>query len=732
MCINSKIQQKLDQKAALDAEIAKLEALAASTIPVKNLLSELLANYAQEAPEDLSAVWQEVLAIGQQYNLSVQPLAVDEVKQWEAANREVEYLRSQVADLQFDSEKFRQEHSKITERHLELLGASSERVQQLSAENAELRSQISIEPDTESETQTKSIPALTLWQPWASLIQHEVKRTETRSWSTNYRGPIAIHAAKKPADPSDCSDLFKLLPANCEFLPLGAVVAIANLIDCVEMTPEFIAQQSEQELKCGDWQPGRFAWVLEIIRPVVPPIPATGGQKLWNWSGTSIEAELEYLEKLKAAPEYEPEECCDTVESILEAEGFSKYDPDMPPDWDTSELYENYRGWDVFYSFPNGGIVAIGLNSSKSNQFWDASTEYIQEIEGNTFPESLADYDEIVAWTKQLIDRVVAVTPVESLEAPGQQVLPLEFPEVAAEKTDNTVLAGDEYDAAVEEELALDDEELEEAEHPKPVIDNALDFETLGFQVMVCPSHGGGELTGVTFRVTNPEEKGADGKPKLMFSKSLLAAELGDRPYKSIARTLIQDWRDSEAGRLDKIANPYKKPEDDFIELVKVSNDVGYLKRKDNGELIAAYAAFSNAAKNGGSTKTKAKSRAKKWAEWLAANFGWECSEPRVCKRMESDTKIQFAYEIKISKGFSIGQLQKLTEEDLELLPGEVAPETTPPAEKVAESEAQVFKVKINSYEATSGTEQEMRSRFEHELKDLGGSQMSVSLLTGS
>ncbi len=36
--------------------------------------------------------------------------------------------------------------------------------------------------------------ALSLWQPWASLIALGVKTIETRSWATNYRGPLAIHA----------------------------------------------------------------------------------------------------------------------------------------------------------------------------------------------------------------------------------------------------------------------------------------------------------------------------------------------------------------------------------------------------------------------------------------------------------------------------------------------------------------------------------------------------------
>jgi hypothetical protein len=41
--------------------------------------------------------------------------------------------------------------------------------------------------------------AITIKQPWASLIVHGIKDIENRSWKTNYRGKILIHAAAKPA-----------------------------------------------------------------------------------------------------------------------------------------------------------------------------------------------------------------------------------------------------------------------------------------------------------------------------------------------------------------------------------------------------------------------------------------------------------------------------------------------------------------------------------------------------
>ena len=39
--------------------------------------------------------------------------------------------------------------------------------------------------------------AISLWQPWATAIAVGVKQIETRHWKTDYRGPIAIHAAKR-------------------------------------------------------------------------------------------------------------------------------------------------------------------------------------------------------------------------------------------------------------------------------------------------------------------------------------------------------------------------------------------------------------------------------------------------------------------------------------------------------------------------------------------------------
>jgi hypothetical protein len=134
--------------------------------------------------------------------------------------------------------------------------------------------------------------AITLYQPWASSIAVGGKKIETRSWPCeDYRGPIAIHAGKK----TDELNRFWEIPFadvlihdaprelnyyGPESLPLGCIVAVALLVDCV---PTDGLEVDELEALLGDFSPGRWAWKLENIKRLDPPIPARGYQKLWDW-----------------------------------------------------------------------------------------------------------------------------------------------------------------------------------------------------------------------------------------------------------------------------------------------------------------------------------------------------------------------------------------------------------------------------------------------------------------
>ena len=169
--------------------------------------------------------------------------------------------------------------------------------------------------------------AISLWQPWASLIALGKKRIETRSWYTDYRGPIAIHAAKRRIDDDTFyflmrTDAFARATASMEnrfergSCPYGCIVATAYLANCVRIekdvmnynyyssyVPMYSKDKSrligwqhlynemirippaptEDEFYFGDYTPGRYAWMLSNIRALAITRPAKGMQRIWEW-----------------------------------------------------------------------------------------------------------------------------------------------------------------------------------------------------------------------------------------------------------------------------------------------------------------------------------------------------------------------------------------------------------------------------------------------------------------
>jgi hypothetical protein len=124
--------------------------------------------------------------------------------------------------------------------------------------------------------------AISLWQPYASAIALGLKRIETRHWSTNYRGPIAIHAAKRwtREQREFCATEHSLgrLPNR---LPFGAIVAVAVLEDCV---PTWHCKQSVGAVEkiYGDFTDGRYGWQLSHVRALQEPVPFRGAQGFFS------------------------------------------------------------------------------------------------------------------------------------------------------------------------------------------------------------------------------------------------------------------------------------------------------------------------------------------------------------------------------------------------------------------------------------------------------------------
>ncbi len=160
--------------------------------------------------------------------------------------------------------------------------------------------------------------AISLLQPWATLVAIGAKHIETRSWSTPYRGPLAIHASAGKqfinmrgkdyicGDEPFCEVLNAAATGHAAtwhdlkdavgrpFMPRGAVVAICQLVNVIEIPEKrrayptwsnFYLPPDEPERSFGDYAPGRFAWVLEKVKPLAKPIPAKGSLGLWEWKG---------------------------------------------------------------------------------------------------------------------------------------------------------------------------------------------------------------------------------------------------------------------------------------------------------------------------------------------------------------------------------------------------------------------------------------------------------------
>lgn len=130
--------------------------------------------------------------------------------------------------------------------------------------------------------------AITLWQPWASLVARGLKTVETRSWPTIHRGYLAITASKsgkmemldallaQTGLPPRVNDLVK-----GERWPCGVVVAVVHMIACIR-TEEYRPKIDAIEAAFGDYSPGRWAWVFGAITALDRPVPCSGFRMLWT------------------------------------------------------------------------------------------------------------------------------------------------------------------------------------------------------------------------------------------------------------------------------------------------------------------------------------------------------------------------------------------------------------------------------------------------------------------
>ena len=149
--------------------------------------------------------------------------------------------------------------------------------------------------------------AITLHQPWASLIALGLKTVEARSWPAPARllgRRIAVHAGKRLVrQPVEAIE--KELRARWGedwrvIIPTGAVVATTTLAgmaqaECVDPLEGHAVHDPGTEVGSiagmgripvdpwGDFSPGRWLWILDDVEALPEPAPAVGRQSLWRW-----------------------------------------------------------------------------------------------------------------------------------------------------------------------------------------------------------------------------------------------------------------------------------------------------------------------------------------------------------------------------------------------------------------------------------------------------------------
>lgn len=124
--------------------------------------------------------------------------------------------------------------------------------------------------------------ALSIKQPWASLIAHGIKDVENRTWKTNFRGRIYIHSTKDVIYWKNALSLnqidqvrienYELLAGivrrNLKVIPTSAIIGEVDIVDCVINYDSIWAEKMKT-------QPCEHVEGLDII--------SKGQKYIYNW-----------------------------------------------------------------------------------------------------------------------------------------------------------------------------------------------------------------------------------------------------------------------------------------------------------------------------------------------------------------------------------------------------------------------------------------------------------------
>lgn len=127
---------------------------------------------------------------------------------------------------------------------------------------------------------------LSIREPWASIIINGYKKYEFRSWKTNYRGKIFIHASKN----IEKDNIKRFEKLNINYSP-GFIIGEAEIVDCIPVSSEFENSLIiENELIYGASRNRTgYAWKLDNIKIIDKPIEVNGHLGLWNYEEENYE-----------------------------------------------------------------------------------------------------------------------------------------------------------------------------------------------------------------------------------------------------------------------------------------------------------------------------------------------------------------------------------------------------------------------------------------------------------
>ena len=100
---------------------------------------------------------------------------------------------------------------------------------------------------------------ITLRQSWATLVAEGIKKYEFRTWKTNYRGKILIHAGAGV----DKKDIERFKDLNLDY-PSKRIIAEIEIEDCLELNDKLNNKIiNENNIAYGSKYRSGYAWKLK-------------------------------------------------------------------------------------------------------------------------------------------------------------------------------------------------------------------------------------------------------------------------------------------------------------------------------------------------------------------------------------------------------------------------------------------------------------------------------------